>query len=104
MPGKNQETLTNRIRRLRFDDREMTQQVLAVKVGVTRQTIIALEAGKYVALQLLAFRLAAAFDVRDDDVFHYKGAHTNELRVRHRSVYRIRRSSQRSSPNLLITS
>jgi putative transcriptional regulator len=73
MPGKNQETLTNRIRRLRFDDREMTQQVLAVKVGVTRQTIIALEAGKYVALQLLAFRLAAAFDVRDDDVFQYEG-------------------------------
>ncbi len=64
--------LENRIRRLRFDDGEMTQQELAEKVGVTRQTIIALEAGKYVPSLLLAFRLAAAFDVRVEDVFHYE--------------------------------
>jgi putative transcriptional regulator len=47
MPSKNEEKLQNRIRRLRFDNGEMTQQALAERVGVTRQTIIALEAGKY---------------------------------------------------------
>ena len=73
MPNKQQETLTNRIRRLRFDNKEMTQQALAEKIGVTRQTIIALEAGKYVPSLLLAFRLAAAFGVRIDDVFQYEG-------------------------------
>jgi putative transcriptional regulator len=46
MPGKKQETLGNQIRRLRFDNDEMTQQTLAERIGVTRQTIIALEAGK----------------------------------------------------------
>jgi putative transcriptional regulator len=49
----------------------MTQQALAEKVGVTRQTIIALEAGKYVPSLLLAFRLAAAFGVRVEDVFQF---------------------------------
>jgi putative transcriptional regulator len=73
MPSKKQETLTNRIRRLRFDNEEMTQQALAEKIGVTRQTIIALEAGKYVPSLLLAFRLAAAFGVRVEDVFQYDG-------------------------------
>ena len=73
MPSKKQETLTNRIRRLRFDNGEMTQQALAEKVGVTRQTVIALEAGKYVPSLLLAFRLAAAFGLRVEDVFHYDG-------------------------------
>jgi putative transcriptional regulator len=72
MPSKKQETLTNRIRRLRFDNGEMTQQALAEKVGVTRQTIIALEAGKYVPSLLLAFRLAAAFGVSVEDVFEYE--------------------------------
>jgi putative transcriptional regulator len=72
MPGKSQEKLTNRIRRLRFDNGEMTQQALAERVGVTRQTIIALEAGKYVPSLLLAFRLAAAFGVRVEDVFQYE--------------------------------
>jgi putative transcriptional regulator len=71
MPNKKEETLTNRIRRLRFDNGEMTQQDLADRVGVTRQTIIALEAGKYVPSLLLAFRLAAAFGVRVEDVFQY---------------------------------
>jgi putative transcriptional regulator len=73
MPGKKQEKLTNRIRRLRFDHGEMTQQELAERAGVTRQTIIALEAGKYVPSLLLAFRLAAAFGVRVEDVFQYEG-------------------------------
>jgi putative transcriptional regulator len=51
----------------------MTQQALADLVGVTRQTIIALEAGKYVPSLLLAFRLAAAFGVTVEAVFQYAG-------------------------------
>ena len=62
--------LKNRIRRLRFDNGEMTQQELAEKVGVTRQTIIALEANRYVPSLLLAMRLAKVFGVRVEDVFH----------------------------------
>jgi putative transcriptional regulator len=63
--------ITNRIRKLRFDHGEMTQQALAELAGVTRQTIIALEAGKYVPSLLLAFRLARAFGVGVEDVFGY---------------------------------
>jgi putative transcriptional regulator len=73
MPSKKGEKLENRIRRLRFDNGEMTQQALAERVDVTRQTIIALEAGKYAPSLLLAFRLAAAFGVRVEDVFQYEG-------------------------------
>jgi putative transcriptional regulator len=76
MPSKNEEKLQNRIRRLRFDHGEMTQQQLAERAGVTRQTIIALEAGKYVPSLLLAFRLAAVFGVRVEDVFQYEGGPT----------------------------
>jgi putative transcriptional regulator len=61
--------ITNRIRRLRFDSGEMTQEELAEKVGVTRQTIIALEADKYVPSLGLAFKLARAFKVKIEDVF-----------------------------------
>lgn len=64
--------VTNRIRRLRFDNGEMTQEQLAVKAGVTRQTIIALEAGKYVPSLLLAFRISRAFNVGVEDVFQYE--------------------------------
>jgi putative transcriptional regulator len=49
----------------------MTQQDLADRVGVTRQTIIALEAGKYAPSLLLAFRIAKAFGVKVEDVFQY---------------------------------
>jgi putative transcriptional regulator len=72
MSDKANEKMTNRIRRLRFDNGEMTQQKLAERVGVTRQTIISLEAGKYVPSLLLAFRLASAFGVRVEDVFQYE--------------------------------
>ena len=72
MPGESSEKLQNRIRRLRFDHGEITQQELATHIRVTRQTIIALEAGKYVPSLLLAFRLAAAFGVRVEDVFQYE--------------------------------
>ena len=64
--------LKNKIRRFRFDDNEMTQEELANRVGVTRQTIIALEAGKYVPSLSLAFRIARAFGVTVEDVFQYK--------------------------------
>lgn len=72
MPSNNEDKLNNRIRRLRFDHGEMTQQELAERAGVTRQTIIALEAGKYVPSLLLAFRLAAAFGVKVEEVFQYE--------------------------------
>jgi len=72
MPNHDQEKINNRIRRLRFDHGEMTQQELADRARVTRQTIIALEAGKYVPSLLLAFRLASAFGVRLDEVFQYQ--------------------------------
>ena len=62
----------NDIRRLRFERGEMTQQVLADACGVTRQTIIALEAGKYAPSLELAFRIAHALDVRVEDVFHWR--------------------------------
>ena len=61
--------LTNRIRRLRFDHDEMTQQRLAEMAGVTRQTIIALEANRYVPSLLLAFRIAGVFAVPIEEVF-----------------------------------
>jgi putative transcriptional regulator len=64
------EMLTNSIRKLRFEHGEMTQQDLADHAGVTRQTIIALEAGKYAPSLLLALRIARVFDVSVEDVFH----------------------------------
>ena len=63
--------LSNRVRRLRFDHGEMTQQQLADKARVTRQTIIAIEAGKYAPSLPLAFRIARAFGTPLEDVFQY---------------------------------
>lgn len=63
--------MRNRIRRLRFDRGEMTQKELAARAGVTRQTIIAIEAGKYAPSLPLAFRIARAFGVGVEDVFQY---------------------------------
>lgn len=65
--------ISNRIRRLRFDHGEMTQEELANRVGCTRQTIIAVEAGKYVPSLSLAFRIARVFRVPLEDVFQYEG-------------------------------
>ncbi len=62
----------NRIRRLRFDNDEMTQEELANRAGCTRQTIIALEQGKYVPSITLAFQIARAFGVTLEDVFQYE--------------------------------
>ncbi|MBM7652224.1 helix-turn-helix transcriptional regulator [Neobacillus cucumis] len=61
----------NHIRRLRFNHDEMTQQKLADKVGVTRQTIVALEKGNYSPSLELAFRIAHAFNLPLEEVFFY---------------------------------
>lgn len=63
--------IANEIRRLRFEHGEMTQQALADACGVTRQTIIALEAGRYAPSLELAFRIARAFGLRVDEVFRW---------------------------------
>lgn len=62
----------NRIRRLRFEHGEMTQLTLAQKAGVTRQTIIATEQGKYCPSLALAFRIARAFGLGVEDVFTFE--------------------------------
>jgi len=64
--------ISNRIRRLRFDWGEMTQEELANRVGCTRQTIIAVEAGKYVPSLSLAFQIAKVFGVPVEEVFQYE--------------------------------
>jgi len=61
--------ITNSIRTLRFFADEMTQQQLAEKAGVSRQTIIAIEGGKYTPSLELAFRIAYVFNVQIDEVF-----------------------------------
>lgn len=64
--------VANRIRELRQGREGMTQQALADACGVTRQTIIALEAGRYAPSLELAFRIAHALDQRLEDVFSWK--------------------------------
>lgn len=64
--------ISNHIRRLRFEHGEMTQEALAREVGVTRQTIIALEAGRYAPSLELAFRIARAFGAGVQDVFRWE--------------------------------
>lgn len=63
--------IQNNIRKLRFYHDEMTQKELAKKIGVTRQTIIAIEKGKYSPSLELAFRIAFVFDVPLEEVFSY---------------------------------
>ncbi|KAA3644989.1 MAG: transcriptional regulator [Chloroflexi bacterium] len=64
--------VSNNIRKLRFNHDEMTQQELAKQVGVTRQTIIAMEQGKYSPSLDLAFRIAHIFAVPLEEVFSYE--------------------------------
>ncbi len=64
--------IRNRIRALRFYHGEMTQQELAERVGVTRQTINAVEGGKYSPSLEIAFRIAAVFEVPLEGVFQYE--------------------------------
>lgn len=64
--------IENDIRRLRFEHGEMTQQALADRVGVTRQTIIAIEQNKYAPSLEAAFKIADAFSVPLEHVFHWR--------------------------------
>jgi putative transcriptional regulator len=63
--------IRNNIRRLRFDANEMTQAELAERIGVTRQTILAIEAAKYSPSLELAFKIARVFNVPLEAVFQY---------------------------------
>lgn len=64
-------TIANKIRELRFFANEMTQQELATRVGVTRQTIMAIEKGKYSPSLEVAFKIAMVFDQPITAVFQY---------------------------------
>lgn len=64
-------SISNNIRKLRFFHNEMTQKELAQKVGVTRQTIVAIENAKYSPSLELAFRIAFVFDCPLEEVFTY---------------------------------
>ena len=66
--------ITNRIRVLRFGHNEMTQAQLAEHLGVTRQTVIAIEQGRYSPSLEMAFQIARALEVTLDDVFQYQPA------------------------------
>ena len=61
--------IENSVRKLRFNNDEMTQQQLAEEVGVSRQTIVAIEKYKYTPSLDLAFRIALAFEMEIQDVF-----------------------------------
>ena len=71
--GKGQAQITNTIRALRFHADEMTQASLAERVGVTRQTIVAIEQGRYSPSLEVAFRIAAVFGAPLEQVFTYAG-------------------------------
>jgi putative transcriptional regulator len=64
--------MKNLLRRLRFDNDEMTQQELANRLGVTRQTIIAIESGKYCPSLPLAFKISRAFGMSIEEIFLYE--------------------------------
>jgi putative transcriptional regulator len=64
--------VTNRIRALRFEHGELTQQELADRIGVSRQTLNAIEGSKYSPSLEVAFRIAAVFTLPVDQVFHYE--------------------------------
>ena len=67
-------SISNNIRKLRFENDEMTQQALADAIGVTRQTVFAIEKGKYSPTLEVAFRIAETFSVTLDQVFQHKGS------------------------------
>jgi putative transcriptional regulator len=69
--------IRNKIRVLRFNAAEMTQQALADQIGVTRQTVIAIEQGKYSPSLEAAFRIAAVFGVPLNEVFQYEPQNQN---------------------------
>jgi putative transcriptional regulator len=70
--------ITNRIRVLRFGHDEMTQAQLAEHIGVTRQTVIAIEQGRYSPSLEMAFQIARVFGVPLDEVFQYPDGSTGQ--------------------------
>ncbi len=73
--------ISNNIRKLRFNCGEMTQQELAKRTGVTRQTIVAVESGKYSPSLELAFRIALVFGSPLEEVFSYN-PEENEIKTK----------------------
>jgi putative transcriptional regulator len=73
MDSKTDGKITNRIRLLRFMNGEMTQAELGKRIGVTRQTIAAIESGKYSPSLEAAFRIAQVFNVPLEDAFQWQG-------------------------------
>lgn len=71
--GRPPTRVSNRVRQLRFEHGEMTQQQLADAIGLTRQTVIAIEQGKYSPTLEAAFRIASVFKVPLERVFQYGG-------------------------------
>ncbi|MDX2428323.1 MAG: helix-turn-helix transcriptional regulator [Xanthomonadales bacterium] len=67
-------SITNNVRKLRFENGEMSQQALADAIGVTRQTVFAIEKGKYSPSLEVAFKIAETFSVTLDEVFQYQGS------------------------------
>ncbi|NLE33773.1 MAG: helix-turn-helix transcriptional regulator [Bacteroidales bacterium] len=74
--------LGNNIRKLRFENNEMSQEDLAAGLGVTRQTIHSIEKGKFIPSALLAFRIARYFGKNVEDVFHLVDDSDNSLNER----------------------
>lgn len=77
--------ISNRIRELRFSAGEMTQQSLADSVGITRQTVIALEKGKYYPSLELAFLIADTFGIGLEEVFQHENSSRHSKRPKHPS-------------------
>lgn len=75
--------IRNQVRRLRFDAGEMTQAELARRAGVTRQTIIAIEQGRYSPSLEVAFRVAAALDAPIGKVFDYDAGSDPVMKKKH---------------------
>jgi len=74
--------VTNSIRALRFAHEEMTQAALADRLGVTRQTVIAIQAGRYSPSLEMAFQIARVFGVGLDDVFQYPDEGSDSTKAR----------------------
>ena len=70
--------ITNNIRRFRFFANEMTQLELAEKAGISRQTVVALEAGKYIPSLEIAFKIADVFGVGVEEVFERKAERSGD--------------------------
>ncbi len=78
--------LANTIRQMRFQHGEMTQKELAEIVGVSRQTINAIEGNKYSPSLVVAFKIAHAFGLSVDDVFYYESEESDSLDPSHVTI------------------